>query len=169
MLLKHITIIVPLALNGIFVKSINIMLGSVETGTRTPLELKPRRIMSIIGTVTGNFSIRQAIVATTLDRMVLALPITGEIRIAKEVPMVEGIAMAKTDPMAEILPMGEKVITTKMVPMMGVIVRTETSRRPEASPAVWLAQTEGVIAMAEVVVITAHHRSPYNEACGNAL
>lgn len=83
--------------------------------------------------------------------------------------MVDGIAMAKTDPMAETLPMGAKVITTEMVPMMGVIVRTKPSRRLEAIPAVRLAQTEGVIAMAEVVVTTAHHRSPHNEACGIAL
>jgi hypothetical protein len=73
MLLKHINTIVPPVLKGTFGKSINIMLGSVETNTRIPLELKPRRIISIIGTVTGNISIPQAIIATTLDLMVLAL------------------------------------------------------------------------------------------------
>ncbi len=168
---KHINTIVPPVLNAIFVKSINIMLGSVETSTRIPLELKPRRIISIIGTVTGNASIPQAIVAPTLGLTVLALPIAEEVPIAEqvptaeEVPMAEGILVAKTSHMVGVLLMAEKVVVAEIVPTMGVTVRTKMFRRLGFVPVVRLASMVKAVAMAEVIVITAHRGNPHHEAC----
>ncbi len=142
---KHINTIVPPVLKGTFGKSINIMLGSVETNTRIPLELKPRRIISIIGTVTGNASIPQAIVALTLGLTVLApptaeeVPIAEEVPTAEQVPMTEGILVAKTSHMVGVLLMAEKFVVAEIVPTMGVAVRTKMSCRLEFSPAVRLA------------------------------
>ena len=162
---KHINTIVPPVLNAIFVKSINIMLGSVETSTRIPLELKPRRIISIIGTVTGNASIPQAIVAPTLGLTVLALPIAEQVPTAEEVPMAEGILVAKTSHMVGVLLMAEKVVVAEIVPTMGVTVRTKMFRRLGFVPVVRLASMVKAVAMAEVIVITAHRGNPHHEAC----
>jgi len=162
---KHINTIVPPVFNAIFVKSINILLGSVETSTRIPLELKPRRIISIIGTVTGNASIPQAIVAPTLGLTVLALPIAEQVPTAEEVPMAEGILVAKTSHMVGVLLMAEKVFVAEIVPTMGVTVRTKMFRRLGFVPVVRLASMVKAVAMAEVIVITAHRGNPHHEAC----
>ncbi len=141
------------------------MLGSVETSTRIPLELKPRRIISIIGTVTGNASIPQAIVAPTLCLTVLALPIAEQVPTAEEVPMAEGILVTKTSHMVGVLLMAEKVVVAEIVPTMGVTVRTKMFRRLGFVPVVRLASMVKAVAMAEVIVITAHRGNPHHEAC----
>lgn len=128
---------------------------------RIPRDLKPELIMSIIGTVTGNAWVPQAIVTTTMDLMV---PSMGEVPIAEKAPIVEGIVVAKTGLMVEVLLMAGKEMVTEIVPMMGVIFRTMV-RRLEAIPAVRLARAVEAIAMAGVVVITTHHSSHDNEVC----
>lgn len=165
MLLKHINTIAPPVLTGTFGKSINITLGSVEANTRIPLELKARRTISVIGTVTGNVSIPQAIFTTTLDPMVLALLTMEEALTVEEVPIVEGILLGKMSSMVGSLLMTEKVVVAQIVPTMRVAVRTKTFRRLGSVPVLRLASMVKAIAMAKAIVIITHWGSPHHEAC----
>ncbi len=138
MLLTPINIIPLPGLNGIFVKSIDTMLGSVDTLTRIPLGLKPRLTIFVTGTVIGSFLPPPAVVANNFELIVLAVPAAKEFTITK------------------------RAAVTEAIPMRKVIDRTETLFRAEDAPTVRPVHVVEAVAIVEAAAITANRGSPRN-------